>query len=765
LRSIQAKHQNTAFDDVPGLAAIPQKPSLKSNISKPSLVNVDEGSDDELAGLLDPLSKLSLKKGIENGTMNFEKERAGSGRSRQKPQPTSTMSRITQVAREQTKKTAAPSKNGKAAPKRLNPYILKEAHCEDLNESSGTDEEDEDTDLSGFIVDDDAEVSFHGSAIEISSDECEQETRRRKDRRKKEQPTTIPSPRRRLVRGRRKQISDSEDEDEADSLSKAMDGMKLGEKTLERQKNIERRKTLEVIDLTSSPIPEAASSSTKPIDVESEEELPNPTQPRLDPFSLSKTNLILQPSISKSQPKLIPPKTNLPPTSPIRRQRSPVKERPTTPPATPPQTEPPRPQSPTKLKSPSKHFSPSKRLPLEAPAPKSSLHRQSTDAFWDHNVINEWTDTFSPPKKPVLGSPRRGNPLAQFNLYADDDDSNNNREEEEEDDSFSDSLPSPCESPTKPNSRSPKKQASAHLAEKQRLKSLKDAQKAFDAKKHDLALDLLHALDKHVTSSRLGHLSASTGGVKVIWSKTLRSTAGRASWKRTVTNNKSPFSSSSSSPQKQSSQNSGKDLENSTSREGSGKVVVKHDATIELASKIITNETRLVSTLAHEFCHLANFMVSNIRDNPHGSSFQEWGRKVTTFLKSDAARGVEGWREEWRGVVVETRHGYVVEWKFLWVCKGRKDGMGLDEGQEGENGEEGGCGAEYGRHSRSIDALKQRCGRCRGFLVQVRPVPRGVGGEKSPKKIQIQQARGAERAEGMGLRGLERMIEAVDLRG
>lgn len=33
-----------------------------------------------------------------------------------------------------------------------------------------------------------------------------------------------------------------------------------------------------------------------------------------------------------------------------------------------------------------------------------------------------------------------------------------------------------------------------------------------------------------------------------------------------------------------------------------------------------------------------------------------------------------------------------------------------------------GCGMEYGRHSRSIDPARQKCSRCKGSLVQVKPM-------------------------------------------
>ena len=79
-----------------------------------------------------------------------------------------------------------------------------------------------------------------------------------------------------------------------------------------------------------------------------------------------------------------------------------------------------------------------------------------------------------------------------------------------------------------------------------------------------------------------------------------------------------------------------------------------------------------------------------------------------------------------------------------------------DAEEEGE--EVGGCGAEYGRHSRSIDTARVRCGRCRGGLELVRGP--GVGkGKKGGKKEEEE-----EEEEG-GLIGLEERMGRVKLRG
>lgn len=305
------------------------------------------------------------------------------------------------------------------------------------------------------------------------------------------------------------------------------------------------------------------------------------------------------------------------------RNRNPIKspepfDRPSTPP----------PQSPSKsrLKSPSK---PRTRIPTPP-------HRPSLDAFWTAGAVNEWNDQYSPRK--TLKSPQK--PLFQ---------------------PASSSSLSPPASPSK--LKSPSKAETA-------------SRKAFISRREDLAKSFLSELDDTITQGRVGALAASTGGVQLIWSKTLTSTAGRANWRRETTKTRDPKSSNPS------------------------QVLVsteKHYATIELATKVIDDEDRLLNVLAHEFCHLANFMVSGIKDQPHGKSFKEWGAKAT---KAFGKRGVE----------VTTKHSYAIDFKYVWVCGGWD-----------------GCGTEFKRHSKSIDTQRHRCGVCKGDLVQVKPAPRGGG--------------------------------------
>lgn len=572
-------------------------------------------------------------------------------------------------------------------------FVLKEARCNDDEEDSmGEEDEDEDTDLSGFIVDDDAELSYHDS----SGSESEDENKTRFSK-----PSVAP-PRRRLVRGSptRRRLSfldhdnhsDNEKEDNStDRLADAFQNLGVRGDGLRAEKSTD----IEVIDLTSSPnISPKFNPTTR--------SQPVLSQPSLTTIKLANTVPSLPNPFDDFEAvlKLAPPVSQTTAAPPSKMDPSHANEAVSTddiedgmsddnhnklrtPPRTPPKS---------KLNSPSRLLSPSKRQYI----PRSP-HRPSMDAFWDQNVINDWNDEFLPKMSPAK-SPRKG--LARFQIYSDSEDDDDNSAN-----ISSDSLPSPYSSPRKSKSRSQSPLKSPEKEEKKRLTELKKAaaakKKEFDSCKEKLALDILQELDSKVAKSQLANLASSTGGVQIIWSKTLRSTAGRANWRRTA------------------SKISGSPIKGGVT-EGPG-VEIKHFASIELAEKIIDSEDRLVNTLAHEFCHLTNFMISNVRDQPHGASFKSWAAKVTSHLrKSEVAI--------WRKVEVTTKHNYAINHKYLWVCAGREptktmEFLNIEEDE--------GCGAEYGRHSRSIDTAKHRCGKCKGKLVQVRPKPRAPA---SPRK-------------------------------
>lgn len=274
-------------------------------------------------------------------------------------------------------------------------------------------------------------------------------------------------------------------------------------------------------------------------------------------------------------------------------------------------------------------------------------------------MVNDWNDRHTPARK--LVSPRK----QQWR----DDIVRLMEGMDPEDVSSSDEAPtSPVSSPKKKSARPQSTKREPAAVVEPTVKEMRAQRKDFDERKHDIATSFLEELDNTICSGKIAELSRATGGIKLIWSKTLKTTAGRANWRREVIR-----TNSSSSPPTYTSE-------------------TRHHCSIELASKVIDDSSRLFNVLAHEFCHLLTFMISEVRNNPHGAEFKAWGRKVSAAF---AAKGVE----------VTTKHSYAIEYKFVWECVS--------------------CGYEFKRHSRSVDTERHSCGKCKGRLVQTKPVPRG----------------------------------------
>ncbi|KAK5625488.1 hypothetical protein RRF57_001204 [Xylaria bambusicola] len=299
--------------------------------------------------------------------------------------------------------------------------------------------------------------------------------------------------------------------------------------------------------------------------------------------------------------------------------------------------------------------------PAKVPRIPMSPWKPEHKEFWDPEVNFAWIDKHSPPKK----STKKVLDLA----------APNNKDELE-----------------RKYGTSPEK---------------KQAKKAFDAVKEDLARDFLEELDQVITDGKLAQLTEATGGLRIIWSNTLLTTAGRAHWKckTTTTTSKQPSASSASSKST-----------TSTTTATTKSTTAQHSAHIELAVKVLSNESDLLNTVAHEFCHLAVFILHGKPKLAHGAEFKSYGQRVMraasetatannsnkAALRTPQNRSVE--------INVTTRHSYEIEYRFVWRCAE--------------------CGCEVHRHSRSVDPVRHRCGRCKkGVLVQVKPVPRGGKGK------------------------------------
>lgn len=294
-------------------------------------------------------------------------------------------------------------------------------------------------------------------------------------------------------------------------------------------------------------------------------------------------------------------------------------------------------------------------------------YRESVDAFWSQEETNNWIDQYSPRKE-------KPSSRTVIELLQDFDDSSDEENRSRGSSSSSDIEIIPkMDATPKPLSKTALKKAEA-----EKNRAAKARRLSFNNKKADLAQAFFNTLDQAASGGEVSRLAEPTGGVKITWSKTLQTTAGRAHWrgKRVVSHG--------------------------PNGEAKGHGRIQHHATIELAEKIIDSEYRLINTLAHEYCHLANYMVSNVHDNPHGASFKSWGQKCAEAMKDHPVYGGQ--------IKVTTKHSYQIDYKYVWNCTS--------------------CGQEYRRHSKSIDTERARCGACRGVLQQIKPKPRNV----SPKK-------------------------------
>lgn len=100
---------------------------------------------------------------------------------------------------------------------------------------------------------------------------------------------------------------------------------------------------------------------------------------------------------------------------------------------------------------------------------------------------------------------------------------------------------------------------------------------------------------------------------------------------------------------------------------------------IVLATKILDTPDRLRDTLIHEMCHAAAWLINDVSDG-HGPFWTGWANKaMKTFPELPPIRRC---------------HDYKIKTKFTYRCVN--------------------CGYSIGRHSKSLDTERKRCGHCFG---------------------------------------------------
>ncbi|KAL3283413.1 hypothetical protein HHI36_006558 [Cryptolaemus montrouzieri] len=107
--------------------------------------------------------------------------------------------------------------------------------------------------------------------------------------------------------------------------------------------------------------------------------------------------------------------------------------------------------------------------------------------------------------------------------------------------------------------------------------------------------------------------------------------------------------------------------------------VVERDARIVLSSKVLDSADRLRDTLIHEMCHAATWIVSQVRSG-HGDHWKAWANKARQIFPELPP--------------IKTCHNYQVNTKYVYKCTG--------------------CGYSIGRHRKSLDIERKRCGYCLG---------------------------------------------------
>ncbi|KAF2130009.1 hypothetical protein P153DRAFT_422745 [Dothidotthia symphoricarpi CBS 119687] len=600
-------------------------------------------------------------------------------------------------------KSLAKSVAGRRANKgRIDVVGLPEVRREEQVEVRDVQEEDGDVDMDVDVdVDGEAETSLWcGDEQDVEPElaqnqEVEERTEAEEEDEEEDdddEPVVFVRQRQRQVRSRAVQ-SDTEDEEE-DQLEEAkrrthlpspesMDHEAAQEPVVEEPKPLVSMRppfkkghstisnwAQEVIDLTNSPEPPASFI------------LPPPNRARTASFAASS-----RPTSSDSNAAMAVLTYSPTPT----KQRSPCKAPPLVRPITPPAL----PASPSKL------VSPSKKKPL---VPKAPDLRPSLDTFWNPEVVNDWNDRHAP-SKPLV-SPKKQKWREDIVKMMEGVNLEDNNSSSGEDIKPPTTSPKKKQDPKRTTTTTTTTNPPKKSPTEPSTKELRAQRKDFATRKHDLATTFLTTLDTTISSGRIAALSHSTGGIKLLWSKTLKTTAGRANWRR----------------------------EQLRIRCGPHpndfRVEIRHHCSIELAEKVIDDEERLYNVLAHEFCHLTTFMISDVRNNPHGAEFKSWGRRATAAFAD-------------RGVEVTTKHAYQIEYKYIWECVA--------------------CGYEFKRHSKSVDPGRHSCGRCKGGLVQTKPTPRATGegkGGKSEYQVFVKE-HFADVKRGLEGRGLDAQMGRV----
>ncbi|XP_011308789.1 uncharacterized protein [Fopius arisanus] len=129
---------------------------------------------------------------------------------------------------------------------------------------------------------------------------------------------------------------------------------------------------------------------------------------------------------------------------------------------------------------------------------------------------------------------------------------------------------------------------------------------------------------------------------------------------------------------------------------------IKRSSRIALSTKVIDTADRLRDTLIHEMCHAATWIIDEL-DDGHGAHWKAWTRKCLKVFPELPP--------------IKVCHDYTITTKFTYRCTQ--------------------CGYSIGRHSKSLDVQKKRCGHCFGrFELLLNRVTRSGTMQQTPHNKQ-----------------------------
>ncbi|KAG8629028.1 hypothetical protein KVT40_002893 [Elsinoe batatas] len=203
---------------------------------------------------------------------------------------------------------------------------------------------------------------------------------------------------------------------------------------------------------------------------------------------------------------------------------------------------------------------------------------------------------------------------------------------------------------------------------------------------------LLIELEEKLGGGMIAEATKQTGGVQIMWTKSLLTTAGYA--------DRRPI----------------KTLD--------GKTLYK--VIIKLSSTLLNERQKLLDTLVHEYCHLMVWFVDKDNITNHGPNFMKWGRLSEKLFRD-------------RNVKIEATHDYAIKWKYYGQCGGSSGTLHEVFDKDGNIFLLGGCPGVRACVRGKLDPANVRCKRCKGKMVELEVTYHENGGRRYKLKQKAEE--------------------------